>query len=441
MKKAAPKKAAPKKAAPQKAAPKQETPKKSVPIPILEPLDLAPEYEEEADREEEEEEESPEVAEEEEEEAESPDQEAEAEEDSSEGSSSSSDSESSSSSESDSDEEEKEVKGQKSEPPKKGPKDLDAIAHDIDKDITAKLDAVQPMPDVPLNICDVTDIRVFSLFDGHGGAACARRAAQLMNRFLISKLLDASRSASGQLTTTLLGEVLDTVFADFHQDHCYNLKSGSTASLIVLCSKIVAIATIGDSRTVLFRMTGADSFDLLYESPDHNTDSEDEKARLKDEGVKLQLMEKDDVLRFESGLSVTRTLGDTESKHVTRVPAVFCHVRQPGDKLVAVMASDGMWDSLKNADVTDVLKRRTGSVVDFASCAAELCNRAYEAGSEDNITAQVISVGVFGPGAGAKLAKETAISENKTTEPPPNKPKTPSPKKATPKTPEQMNTK
>lgn len=437
MKKAAPKKAAPKKAAPKKASPKQETPKKSVPIPILEPLDLAPEYEEEADREEDEEG-SPEVAE--EEEAESPDQEAE-EEDSSEGSSSSSDSESSSSSDSDSDEEEKEATGQKSKPLKKGPKDLDAIAQDIDKDIAAKLDAVQPMPDVPLNICDVTDIRVFSLFDGHGGAACARRAAQLMNRFLISKLLDASRSASGQLTTTLLGEVLDSIFVDFHQDHCYNLKSGSTASLIVICSKIVAIATIGDSRTVLFRMTGADSFDLLYESPDHNTDSEDEKARLKDEGVKLQLMEKDDVLRFESGLSVTRTLGDTESKHVTRVPAVFCHVRQPGDKLVAVMASDGMWDSLKNADVTDVLKRRTGSVVDFASCAAELCNRAYEAGSEDNITAQVISVGVFGPEAGTKLAKETATAENKPKEPPPNKPKTPSPKKATPKTPEQMNTK
>ena len=123
-----------------------------------------------------------------------------------------------------------------------------------------------------------------------------------MNRFLISRLLDASRSASGQLTTTLLGEVLDTVFADFHQDHCNKLKSGSTASLIVLCSKIVAIATIGDSRTVLFRMTGADSFDLLYESPDHNTDNEDEQARLKEDGVQLQLMEKDDVLRFAAML-------------------------------------------------------------------------------------------------------------------------------------------
>lgn len=285
------------------------------------------------------------------------------------------------------------AKEQEAEEEEEDSSPLQQLADEMDSDIAQRLDKIGPAEkEVPAHVCDVTDLRLFSLFDGHGGSACARRSAMLMNRFVTQKILDLRRDADSITDQTLTG-VLENVFADFHKEHCRTLKSGATASLAVLCRKIVALATIGDSRCVLFRVA-AKKLEVLWESPEHNTSNDDEVRRLKSEGVELE-MHPDDVPRFPTGLSVTRTLGDSDTREVTRLPDVFVHTRSDDERLVLVMASDGMWDTVSTEEVADALVDRLEDVQIFEKTATFLCHKAYEAGSDDNISVQVVGLGLF----------------------------------------------
>lgn len=267
---------------------------------------------------------------------------------------------------------------------------LDELADEMDRDIERQL---EQRPDNPALPCDFHALRVFSLFDGHGGAACAKRASLLMNRFLMQRLLRQPHEP----TMESLQSELERVFADFHREHCSKLSSGATASLVVVCRRLLAVATIGDSRVVVFERPSAESkkLELLWESPQHNTDNDDERRRLQQEGVRLEQQEPGDVLRFGSGLSVTRTLGDKETREVTRVPDVFMHERQEGRAMVVVMATDGLWDVVTTPQINNLLQDRCASVAEFLKVAPLLCRQAYDEGSDDNISVEAIALGLF----------------------------------------------
>ncbi|CAK9177121.1 unnamed protein product [Ilex paraguariensis] len=176
---------------------------------------------------------------------------------------------------------------------------------------------------------------------------------------------------------------------------------GSTAVVAVVFPSHIIVANCGDSRAVLCR--GKLPMPL---SNDHNPDREDELARIEAAGGKIINW---DGFRVSGVLAMSRSIGDRYLRpYVIPDPEIIFVPRTKEDECL-ILASDGLWDVVKNEEACDMARRRIllwhkkngdtmskerGEGADpAAQDAAEYLSRlALQRGSRDNISVIVVDL-------------------------------------------------
>jgi serine/threonine protein phosphatase PrpC len=210
---------------------------------------------------------------------------------------------------------------------------------------------------------DVDDAMLVAVFDGHVGAEVAEHAAAVA--------LDAVRHARQRgLTPPALWT---DVFARLDPE---GAQAGSTATLILVHADRLAVAWVGDSRAVL---VGTRSARVL--TPGHRIDRSDEVSRCLAAGARLEPPYVVDP-RTSYGLMVTRALGDRSLRRIGITPEPeTASVKLGRDSVGFVVATDGLWDVVRNAEAAAVCRHH-----DAQTAADRLVALVDERDGRDNVT-------------------------------------------------------
>lgn len=260
----------------------------------------------------------------------------------------------------------------------------------------------------------------FGLFDGHSGASCADFLRDNLHQF-ITKQGCYRKDKSRALREGLIE--CETRFLEIAKQSTDN--SGACALVCLLENTKAYVANVGDSRAILSRGRGRLAQQITQ---DHKPEADVEKERIFGNGGGIFRSKKcvyrevtdcrgkvSDVIEDTrygpyrvdpGGLSVSRTIGDLQAKDIAMKGNPRCIVPHPDcyeveltpDTDFAVVACDGVFDVLKNKDVTDgvwsVLQQWTRSKGLKEACrlASEyVMKMSFDKKSMDNITVIVIA--------------------------------------------------
>lgn len=207
-----------------------------------------------------------------------------------------------------------------------------------------------------------------AVYDGHGGAEAADRAAAGLH-LAVLRALQAGHEPPDALRRGF--EELAEATAD--------LDCGSTAAALLLSGSALVTAHVGDSRVVRVGRAGAAGL-----TRDHRIEADDERARVLRMGAGLSPPY---VVRGGRGLMMTRSLGDRWFRAVGVIaePEVRQHALA-ADDVALVLATDGIWDVLDAEDAGAVVRRAPSP----QAAADALVRAALLGGTHDNVTAVVV---------------------------------------------------
>lgn len=254
--------------------------------------------------------------------------------------------------------------------------------------IKGKRDAMEDASAYARWTCRGSTAELFGIFDGHGG----KEASELVSRILPQ--LIAARCASAGIEAALSRAFRDvqSYMQAFHSEKFQ--KQGTTAVVVLRVGRTLYCANAGDSRAVLCPSGNRASIAL---SRDHKPNQRAEKERIQRLGGYVNLPSRGTPRVWKSkagngiGLSTSRSLGDLESRTstgeylISPIPDVTVHVLKPGDGGLLILACDGVWDVVSNAEACRVVKSSTPG----AAC-KNLVRHAFAKDSTDNISAMVI---------------------------------------------------
>eukprot|EP00930_Biecheleria_cincta_P037676 TRINITY_DN25886_c0_g1_i2.p1 TRINITY_DN25886_c0_g1~~TRINITY_DN25886_c0_g1_i2.p1 ORF type:complete len:374 (-),score=57.71 TRINITY_DN25886_c0_g1_i2:233-1354(-) len=223
---------------------------------------------------------------------------------------------------------------------------------------------------------------LYAVYDGHGGRSEVDYCEKQLHKVVVAELqsLAPGRDACRVLETTF--KKIDGQLAMLG-----GWSSGCTATVVLLRRQgssggtaTFHIANVGDSRAVL---CGTDGVRRMTKDH-HPKDPEEARRIVKDGGVIHNN-------RVGGKLLVSRSLGDhaLKGRGLSCVPDT-CSVSVVRGHIL-VMASDGLWDALSDADVRDELAqcleeaKARGPDWLRETAAQTLVDRAKERGSRDNI--------------------------------------------------------
>eukprot|EP00928_Gymnodinium_smaydae_P089150 TRINITY_DN73150_c0_g1_i1.p1 TRINITY_DN73150_c0_g1~~TRINITY_DN73150_c0_g1_i1.p1 ORF type:complete len:475 (-),score=88.01 TRINITY_DN73150_c0_g1_i1:101-1525(-) len=258
----------------------------------------------------------------------------------------------------------------------------------------------------------------FAVLDGHSGSLCVDACVQELPRNL-QKCISAKQSLSEDSLREAVGEAIALTDADFLvKAREREVLDGSTMILCLIWPgetrgrggrHRLLIANLGDSRAVLCRAQGG-RLAAVRLSDDHKPGRADERSRIEECGGVVDVQ---GVWRVFTpgpanfggrsllwGLAVSRAFGDLLMKEpqkygcqgatgelVTAVPEIHTYDLRPSDDRFIVLACDGIWDVLGDDDAVAVCTEHRST----EQAAHALIRRAFESGSDDNITALVIA--------------------------------------------------
>lgn len=253
----------------------------------------------------------------------------------------------------------------------------------------------------------------FGLFDGHAGGRCSNYVAGSLPNVL----------AEDPSFFTNLPQALKR---SFHTTNEQFLKvaekmkyhDGSTGITAVVRDSKVLVANVGDCRALI--ISGGRPIQMSIDQKP--TNPEEQKRITALGGTVVYCM---GVARVNRVLAVSRAFGNRTLRSVIRPDAEMMQRELTKDDDYLVMASDGLWDVLKNKDVCDVCYSP------FTQCnpqtiAEELVHAALQRGSMDNVTCIVVRLtdyvqrilgaraaaaggGLAGAGAGGGIAGSAAL--------------------------------
>ena len=212
---------------------------------------------------------------------------------------------------------------------------------------------------------------LFCVFDGHGGDAtaklCVKRFPEIFKKCLHENPFEYESALKSSFH--LMDKEIEKIKAN---------EVGNTGTIVFINNKVLYCANVGDSSCCLIGKTAE------FISMDHKCSNKIEKKRIEKEGGKIV----DD--RIEGILAISRGFGDFDLKN----KGLICepHITK---KLIdhslryCVLASDGVWDSLKLDDVSKIINENKDNFNDMAKIIVET---AKEKGSEDNISCIVIEL-------------------------------------------------
>ena len=254
---------------------------------------------------------------------------------------------------------------------------------------------------------------VIGLFDGHGGPAASIFAKNHLPQFL-----------QDYFATREVQDVKDTLrqaVLAFDKNLIQNLigisgqeKSGTCALFLVKIGTELFIVNVGDSKAIISRDLASGIEDLV--TP-HRPDVQSEAKRIVEKGGHVyrshntgnphkeglyQLVNRNQKMPlrvFPSNLSVSRTLGDSSVKasHPSIIISDPQIVEITSDFRYILMASDGVFDTLSNSDLSSLVEkviaegtfRSVEEATDFA--VSILFQQLIENYCYDNVSAVLIT--------------------------------------------------
>lgn len=187
---------------------------------------------------------------------------------------------------------------------------------------------------------------IHGVFDGHGGV----RAADYCANNMVAALQAAYQDTTAYSHVERLSQALVSAFTALHEAVALRTKGtgdGTTATVVVVDSEHIVTANVGDSSAYVYT-SDRGMAELTF---DHRLDRNDaERARCVEAGAAIGRIQRADgtavgpMRLFPGGLTVTRSIGDTDSTpaaipepevRVTETPVTGCTV---------VLATDGVWD-------------------------------------------------------------------------------------------------
>ena len=252
----------------------------------------------------------------------------------------------------------------------------------------------------------------FAIYDGHGGKGCSSFLKENLHRYItefsfVGLKIGIDLAEEKFLTKKAInekGKILD--------------PSGSCGIMLMIQGKKCIIANIGDSRLVIFKNKS-----ISFTTTDHKPDSVIEKARIEISGGKVYKIETlipiyqngvkvNTPWRVNPGqLSVSRTFGDIQAKderfggNKTAIIALpdITEIELDNDYNFIVMASDGIFDLLKNEELLECIKIviKEKNITNFKNVnmhqlcgdfAAMIIKSALAKDSFDNISCIVIAI-------------------------------------------------
>ncbi|KAJ6773828.1 PROTEIN PHOSPHATASE 2C 51-RELATED [Salix purpurea] len=185
-------------------------------------------------------------------------------------------------------------------------------------------------------------VGIVAVFDGHGGKEASEMGSKLLFDYFKVHLV-------------FLSQFFD-IDLKFTQEAVKNgYFSGSTANVVLLYDGQILIANVGDSKALLVSqkiLSGNLSATEL--TSDHHPDREDEEARIKAAGGSVTVW---GVPRVNGVLAMSRSIGDVALKRfgVIAEPEFTGWRDLTASDSYLVVASDGIFESLKPQDVAELI--------------------------------------------------------------------------------------
>ena len=213
---------------------------------------------------------------------------------------------------------------------------------------------------------------LFCVFDGHGGnltaKLCVKKFPEIFKKCLLDNPLDYESALKNSFY--LMDKEIEKEKAN---------EVGNTGTVVFINNKLFYCANVGDSSCCIISRTGAE-----FVSVDDKCTNKKEIKRIEKQGGKII----DD--RINGILAVSRGFGDFDLKNKGLIcePHIFKRLID-NSCYYCVIASDGVWDTLKPDDVSKICFANKNN---FKNIAKIIVDTAQERGSEDNISCIVVEL-------------------------------------------------
>ena len=218
----------------------------------------------------------------------------------------------------------------------------------------------------------------FGVFDGHG--LQGHFVSQAIKQFFTNCSYFDFKTQPMILSvfSSLSNNINNSKYVD-------SMDSGSTVILVHINSKKIISINCGDSRAILISKKNKRYNNIIELSRDHKPDLPEEKIRIERSGGRVDKIFGMGPYRvwFKNedypGLAMSRSIGDrlAHKVGVSDIPEIKEFSIEDTTPLAVVLASDGVWEFMKNEEVSDIVYRFEDSK-DANTCARKIVERARQ---------------------------------------------------------------
>jgi len=214
-----------------------------------------------------------------------------------------------------------------------------------------------------------------AVFDGHGGKQVSDFCAAQFPNVLRARLEANSGKIRPSLSEAFL-EIDARLDTELPAEHRY--ATGTTALVMLFDGTDLWVANTGDSRAI---MNKGDRYAIL--SRDHKPNIKDERERIESRGGIVANPGGYGIWRVNGELAVSRAIGDKRYRPlVIPDPEVRRLHFDPALNRFFVIATDGLWDVVKNVEANAIVSASSGP----EDACKKLLAHAMRNGMEDNTT-------------------------------------------------------
>ena len=233
----------------------------------------------------------------------------------------------------------------------------------------------QSMEDIGVMLPDFIPEKKYSLFgifDGHGGNDVVKYIKNRLPEIIKTNITKNNNYDSIENNLTSSFHKIDEELKFYDSEH-----TGSTATILLFQDNIVYCANVGDSTAFIIY----DNF-IKKISIDHKCTDPKEEERILLNGGKITKN------RVMGQLVLSRCLGDLYCKKygVSNIPDISVNKLEGNVKYV-VVASDGVWDVVKENELLQLSKNRKNA----EGFCKDLVKLAIDKDTKDNVSCIVIS--------------------------------------------------
>ena len=233
----------------------------------------------------------------------------------------------------------------------------------------------QSMEDIGVMLPDFIPEKKYSLFgifDGHGGNDVVKYIKNRLPEIIKANITKNNNNDSIENNLTSSFHKIDEELKFYDSEH-----TGSTATILLFQDNIVYCANVGDSTAFIVY----DNF-IKKISIDHKCTDPKEEERILLNGGKITKN------RVMGQLVLSRCLGDLYCKKygVSNIPDISVNKLEGNVKYV-VVASDGVWDVVKENELLQLSKNRKNA----EGFCKDLVKLAIDKDTKDNVSCIVIS--------------------------------------------------